>query len=119
MLRLSLPTRTLLPLSRSFSSLPPRFSSFSRPSPLPLPRAQQQEFEELLRKVQNPARASAVNLSDPDANVQPEELSMHPDYRPKPKPRWEGKVNPETGEVNGPKAEPLAHGEQSFISWRV
>lgn len=99
-------------LLRPFSSAPSLLNSFSRPSPLPLPRAEQQEFEELLRRVQNPARASAADHKD-GANVQPEEMSMHPDYRPKPRPSWEGKTNPNTGEVDGPKHEPLEHGTSS------
>lgn len=32
---------------------------------------------------------------------------MHPQYRAKPKPDFEGDVNPETGEVGGPKKDPL------------
>lgn len=41
---------------------------------------------------------------------------MHPDFRQKPKPQFEGEVNPETGEVGGPKRDPLAYGEASFLS---
>lgn len=36
---------------------------------------------------------------------------MHPDFRKAPTPLFEGEVNPETGEVGGPKREPLKHGE--------
>jgi hypothetical protein len=32
---------------------------------------------------------------------------MHPQYRGKPKPDFEGDVNPKTGEVGGPKKDPL------------
>lgn len=35
---------------------------------------------------------------------------MHPDFRKKPKPLFEGSTNPVTGEVGGPKTEPLQHG---------
>lgn len=97
--------RPSLPL-RPFSTTPSPLTSFSRPSPLPLPRADQQEFEELLRRVQNPARPSAAG-----ADAQADEASMHPDYRPKPKSKWQGKTNPTTGEVDGPKHEPLEHGQ--------
>lgn len=108
----SLLTRTRTLASPSLALL----NSFSRPSPPPLPRAQQQEFEELLRRVQNPARASASDLAAEggNSNVQPGEEQLHPDYRPRPKPKWAGKVNPQTGEVDGPKQEPLEHGESRF-----
>lgn len=36
---------------------------------------------------------------------------MHPDYRRTPAPTFEGEINPSTGEVGGPKREPLVHGE--------
>lgn len=39
---------------------------------------------------------------------------MHPDAYKKPEPEFEGDVNPKTGEVNGPKNEPLKHGDWSF-----
>lgn len=67
----------------------------NRPSPPPLPREQQREFEELVRKAQAP-------LSSPEA-----ELAMHPDARPPVDPEFEGDVNPVTGEKGGPKREPV------------
>ncbi|GAA5920140.1 hypothetical protein JCM1841_004457 [Sporobolomyces salmonicolor] len=85
-------------------------NSFSRPSPPPLPPQQQREFEELLRRVNAPA-------SPPAADVklhQPEESEFHPDYRARPKANFEGEVNPETGEVGGPKNEPLTHGDWAY-----
>ncbi|THH33273.1 hypothetical protein EUX98_g926 [Antrodiella citrinella] len=68
----------------------------NRPSPPPLPRAQQREFEELVRKAQAPL--SSTSEAD---------LTMHPDARPPLEPEFEGDVNPVTGEKGGPKREPV------------
>ncbi|GAA5886180.1 hypothetical protein JCM5296_003510 [Sporobolomyces johnsonii] len=87
-----------------------RPTSFSRPSPPPLPPQQQREFEELLRRVNAPASQPAADLK----LDQPEELELHPDYRARPKAQFEGATNPETGEVGGPKNEPLTHGDWAY-----
>ena len=82
------------------NAVPLRFMSSSprdplnRPSPPPLPREQQREFEELVRKAQAPLSSEA-------------ELAMHPDARPPVEPEFEGDVNPRTGEKGGPKREPV------------
>ncbi|KAI8977140.1 hypothetical protein BDF20DRAFT_906344 [Mycotypha africana] len=39
---------------------------------------------------------------------------LHDDAIPKPKPEFEGDVNPQTGEVNGPKNEPVKYNDWSF-----
>lgn len=39
----------------------------------------------------------------------PEKGDMHPDARRKPKPEFEGEANPNTGEVGGPKNDPLKY----------
>ncbi|KAF8161143.1 hypothetical protein B0H34DRAFT_653264 [Crassisporium funariophilum] len=81
----------------------------NRPAPHPLPREQQREFEESLRKAQTPLAPS----SSPD-------LALHPDARTPIKPDFEGEVNPSTGEKGGPKREPVnrwaadAGGDWSF-----
>lgn len=94
---------------RSFSSLPPLLGSFNRPAPPALPPQQQREFEELIRRQAAPASKpiDGTNLSQPEEG----ELELHPDYRARPKAKFEGDRNPETGEVGGPKNEPLQHGE--------
>ncbi|TCD59878.1 putative mitochondrial protein, conserved [Steccherinum ochraceum] len=78
----------------------------NRPSPPPLPREQQREFEELVRQAQAP-------LSSPNA-----EFALHPDARPPVEPEFEGDVNPKTGEQGGPKREPVkkwtTEGDWSF-----
>ncbi|GAA5826145.1 hypothetical protein JCM11251_007180 [Rhodosporidiobolus azoricus] len=90
-------------------------SNFSRPSPPPLPPQQQREFKELLRRVNAPASApaeegEAVRYDQPEG----EEVASHPDYRRKPKAEFEGDKNPRTGEVGGPKNEPLVHGDWAY-----
>jgi hypothetical protein len=45
------------------------------------------------------------------------EGEKHPEYRGKPKADFEGDINPKTGEVGGPKKEPLSwQGEVSLTS---
>ena len=79
--------------------------SLSRPGPPPLPPKDQKEFEDLVRAAATPAAASVV-LERGD--------EMHPDARKKVDPDFEGEVNPQTGEVGGPKREPVQHGDWSF-----
>lgn len=89
-------------LSRALSS------ALNRPSPPPLPRDEQREFERLQRAAQS---------ARPDVEI---ELALHPDARKPLKPDFEGDTNPLTGEQGGPKAEPIRkwvdedHGDWSF-----
>ena len=83
------------PRSRLYSTLlhPPA------PSPPRLPPHLQAEFESL-------QRAAAVAESTEE---------VHPDARRgQAKPEFEGDVNPKTGEVGGPKNDPLRYGDWSF-----
>jgi len=83
--------------------LPPLVSrkvSINRPAPHPLPKEDQREFEELLRKAQTPLAPSAAH--DPGVD-----LAVHPDARKPVTPQFEGDVNPETGEQGGPRQEPV------------
>ncbi|KIL66256.1 hypothetical protein M378DRAFT_161118 [Amanita muscaria Koide BX008] len=82
-------------------------SNLHRPSPPPLPRNQQREFEELVRKAQG---SSSQHVSD-------SELAMHPDARQPLEPEFAGDTNPVTGEKGGPKREPVRkwhEGDWSF-----
>jgi hypothetical protein len=72
-------------------------SSLNRPSPPPLARQEQREFEELYR---------AANTRGSSAESEAE-LAMHPDARPALTPEFSGDTNPETGESGGPKQEPV------------
>lgn len=75
-----------------------RTVSMNRPAPPPLPREEQRELEELLRKAQTPP-APSTSQADP---------TTHPDTRIPVKPEFEGEINPTTGEQGGPKREPVA-----------
>ncbi|KAK4701183.1 hypothetical protein P7C70_g5049, partial [Phenoliferia sp. Uapishka_3] len=88
----------------------------TRPGPPMLPRQQQKEFEELIRRVNAPASKAAEGMEEDDQELEisMEDLAMHPDFRKKPKPTFEGNIDPETGEVGGPKRNPLAHGDWSY-----
>jgi len=69
----------------------------NRPAPPPLPREEQCEFEELLRKAQTQL-APSNNQAD---------FTIHPDSPIPLKPEFEGEINPSTGERGGPKREPV------------
>lgn len=117
------------------------------PSPHRLPDEEQKIFEELQRRstgaFSTPREAPAVNQSPhstspptpssrPQVNQSPgsaaeekvykvaadgEGEELHPDIRRGARPEFEGEVNPKTGEVGGPKNEPLrwgASGDWSF-----
>jgi len=71
-------------------------------SPPRLPEKDQTEFERL----QNFSRGAFSNTA---ANP-----SIHPDLRQKPQPEFDGEKNPKTGEIGGPKTDPLRHGDYSF-----
>ncbi|KIJ67827.1 hypothetical protein HYDPIDRAFT_107339 [Hydnomerulius pinastri MD-312] len=77
-------------------------SGLNRPSPPPLPREQQREFEELQRVAQMPLSSPTLSRGDAEA-----ELAFHPDARRPLKPDFEGDINPRTGEEGGPKNEPV------------
>ncbi|KAG0236291.1 putative mitochondrial protein, conserved [Actinomortierella wolfii] len=72
---------------------------FGAPSPGPIPLGdpkEQAEFERLVRQF-NEALATD-----------------HPDAREPVLPEFEGDTNPVTGEIGGPKREPVRYGEWSF-----
>lgn len=78
------------------------YTSLNRPGPLPLGnKKQQQEMLDLIRKKQSKDAASDIN-------------DIHDDAIKKPSPEFSGDVNPKTGEVNGPKNEPVKHNDWSF-----
>ncbi|ANB12991.1 Sdh8p [Sugiyamaella lignohabitans] len=73
-----------------------------RPSPPRLPKEDQAEFERLQKEAM-----SSFNKVDINEDIE------HPQFR-KPYADFEGDVNPETGEVGGPKQDPLRFGDYSF-----
>ncbi|KAJ7188169.1 hypothetical protein C8R46DRAFT_878980 [Mycena filopes] len=93
---------------RVFSTIR-RYSSLSRPAPIPLPRKQQREFEDLQRAAQTPL--ANKNVSDND-------LKLHPDAREPLKAEFEGDINPATGEQGGPKREPVGRWVEGDWSYK-
>ena len=86
-------------------------SKLSRPSPPPLPREQQREFEELLRNAQTPLAATSSHEGTEAA------LALHPDA-PRPlEPDFDGDINPLTGEKGGPKREPVSRWGKGEGDW--
>ena len=98
--------------------------SFERPGPPPLPAKEQREFEKLIKEKQSECEqrqrircvdldadvkcASLADLSPFSANASMDSEELHPDMRRKPDPDFDGETNPMTGEVGGPKKDPLA-----------
>lgn len=135
-----LPPSFLLP-SRRFLTTSTRRGAFATgPSPPRLPPKEQEEYERLQRAStgafstprpqinQSPATsptaqpanrgATAGAQAEPtrvEATGKGEEL--HPDVRRGAEPEFEGDVNPKTGEVGGPKNEPLRWGDKGDWSY--
>lgn len=111
-------------ISRSYS-----FPGINKgPSPPPLPKEDQEEFERLQRQA-NLSRAFQEYAENDEGELDEAALedgprinqesvqaqNLHPDYHySNIKPDFEGDTNPETGEVGGPKQDPLRHGDYSF-----
>ncbi|ORZ24474.1 hypothetical protein BCR42DRAFT_403027 [Absidia repens] len=77
------------------------YTSLNRSGPIPLGnKKQQQEMLDLIRKKQQ------QDSQDPNG--------VHADARQPLQPEFKGDVNPKTGEVNGPKNEPVKHNDWSF-----
>ena len=92
-------------------------STLNRPAPPPLPPKQQREFEELVRAASAPASSKNSSVSAEVADLQARIArgeGLHPDARQPPPPEFDGDTNPATGEVGGPKREPLRHGDWSY-----
>ncbi|KAJ4267584.1 hypothetical protein NW762_003693 [Fusarium torreyae] len=118
-------TRRITPFLRS---QPIRLSSTfqNRPAPPKLPAEQQAEFERLQRAASvssafqpqeetsatTPATSQVRHTTTPDKNE-----DMNVGYFRGAPPEFEGDTNPKTGEVGGPKNEPLRWGGQSDWSY--
>ncbi|KAG6012018.1 hypothetical protein E4U54_007774 [Claviceps lovelessii] len=95
------------------------------PSPLKLPAAQQAEFERLQRKASLSSAFQPAAAADKDAttsNASPAPQQDQDDALPAgvfrgAKPEFSGDTNPRTGEVGGPKNEPLRWGGEGDWSY--
>lgn len=85
-------------------------SGLNRPSPPPLPRDLQREFEQLQRQAQAPLSSQSPLESEAG-------LALHPDARKPLTPEFEGQVNPKTGEEGGPKREPVGKWAEDGGDW--
>lgn len=111
-------------------------SPFSQgPSPPRLPKEEQDIFEELQRRStgafstprstpqvnQSPDASPAENTSASSSSQQGVEIEegeeLHPHARQGMRPEFEGERNPKTGEVGGPKNEPLRWGGEGDWSY--
>ncbi len=102
--------------------------NFDRPGPPALPANEQREFEKLVRDKQSESCAltpcflrvvtnaqsrdshpsTLPDLSPFSSNTSMDSEELHPDVRRKPDPDFDGDTNPTTGEVGGPKKDPLS-----------
>ena len=135
-----LPPKFLLPCRRFFTSTSRRTAFATGPAPPRLPRKEQEEFERLQKAStgafsthkptatpETPSERTKPQINQsPASKPAKEEIDtavinarvaatgkgeeLHPDIRRGAKPEFEGDVNPKTGEVGGPKNEPLRWG---------
>ncbi|KAL3463277.1 hypothetical protein BJX64DRAFT_257453 [Aspergillus heterothallicus] len=109
--------------ARAFSSSILRSSDSSNPfrqgpSPPKLPKEEQEIFEKLQQQstgaFSTPRATPQVNQSPDSEDVKIEAKGdggeLHPDTKTGLKPEFEGEKNPKTGEIGGPKNEPLRWG---------
>lgn len=89
------------------------FAFKSGPAPPKLPKEEQEIFEDLQRKSTGAFSTPQVNQS-PASEAQ---TQSHPDAPVGVKPEFEGEKNPKTGEVGGPKNEPLRWGSDGDWSY--
>jgi len=133
------------PQIRQLTTSPTNHTSWSpSPSPPKLPKSEQEIYENLLKKStgafstpsppssqpkvipqikinQSPNNASAVVNPKDDATTPAKVVrkgeELHPNIRRGAAPEFEGDVNPKTGEVGGPKNEPLRWGHTGDWSY--
>ncbi|KFH42764.1 hypothetical protein ACRE_064580 [Hapsidospora chrysogenum ATCC 11550] len=108
------PLKPTLLLLRPYSSLRPR------PAPPKLPAEQQAEFERLQRSAAVSAAFQPTpeeQQKTPNNNNNKEEEDVNQGLFRGAKPEFEGDKNPKTGEVGGPKNEPLRWGASGDWSY--
>lgn len=128
------------PAARRAISTSPAFRSSWSPGPSPprLPKEEQEVFDKLMKQstgaFSTPQQASEETVAEastdkPQVNQSPQinqspalkadgkGEELHPNVRRGAPPEFEGDVNPQTGEVGGPKNNPLRWGHQSDWSY--
>ena len=88
--------------------------AFSTPRPNDVNQSSRPQLNQSLQAADETEQA-AVNMATVSADGSGEEL--HPDVRRGSKPEFEGDTNPKTGEVGGPKNEPLRWGGEGDWSY--
>ncbi|KAJ5179045.1 hypothetical protein N7492_002255 [Penicillium capsulatum] len=97
--------------SRNANDGKPSFPFAQGPAPPRLPEEEQKIFEELQRRSTGAFSTPQVNQSpQAEVKVNGSGEELHPDAPVGVKPEFEGEKNPKTGEVGGPKNEPLRWG---------
>jgi hypothetical protein len=88
------------------------------PAPPRLPKEEQEIFEQLQKQSTGAFSTPQINQS-PHAEIQADGSGgeLHPDAPKGLKPEFEGEKNPKTGEVGGPKNEPLRWGSAGDWSY--
>ncbi|AGO12192.1 AaceriAEL169Wp [[Ashbya] aceris (nom. inval.)] len=98
------------------------FNSDDKASPPPLPKEEQKEFERLQKIAQSQAAIDEYNNQFENDHtkesvnspiLKTEIGSFSPEFS-KTLPEFEGDKNPETGEIGGPRQDPLRHGDYSY-----
>jgi hypothetical protein len=101
-----------------------KYKYMSAPSPPKLAPEQQKEWDELIKKASQ-ASDEAVNAAaemlktsmSASATEAATSQLLHPNMRKGPAPEFEGDTNPKTGEIGGPKSEPLRWGSKGDYSY--
>lgn len=134
--RLALRSRHSPAARRAITTSPALRSSWSPgPSPPRLPKEEQEIFDKLMKQSTGAFSTPSQSPSDtvaqatsapskPQINQSPASVKadgkgeeLHPNVRRGAPPEFEGDTNPETGEVGGPKNNPLRWGHQSDWSY--
>jgi hypothetical protein len=96
----------------------PAFPFAKGPAPPRLPKEEQEIFEDLQRRSTGAFSTPQVNQSpQAEIKVNGSGEELHPDAPQGLKPEFEGEKNPKTGEVGGPKNEPLRWGSAGDWSY--
>lgn len=90
---------------------PVSFNLDARPGPPRLPKDEQDEYERLQRESTGAFQTSHTASAE---EVETSASELHKDLRTGARPEFEGEKNPTTGEVGGPKNDPLRHSEWTY-----